>query len=285
MQIAVASGKGGTGKTTIALSLAYFFKEENLKVAILDCDVEEPNVNLFLNLKIQEEKSCNVMVPYIDKSLCSACGECERICQFSAIVLVKGKPLFFPEMCHSCGGCTLICPEKAIKEIARETAKIEISQKDNLFFAGGKLNIGEAMSPPVIRQVKENFIDADIRIIDSPPGTSCPVIESVREANFLILVTEPTLFGLNDLSLAIEMARALKIPSAVVINKSSKSDYLIKDLCKQVNIPIIGAIPEDREIAENYSKGEFISVVKEKYNAQFKEIINHIKNFRRIYNS
>jgi len=285
VQIAVASGKGGTGKTTIALSLAYFFKEENLKVAILDCDVEEPNVNLFLNLKIQEEKSCNVMIPYIDNSLCSACGECERICQFSAIVLVKGKPLFFPEMCHSCGGCTLICPEKAIKEIARETAKIEISQKDNLFFAGGKLNIGEAMSPPVIRQVKENFIDADIRIIDSPPGTSCPVIESVREANFLILVTEPTPFGLNDLSLAIEMARALKIPSAVVINKSSKSDYLIKDLCKQVNIPIIGAIPEDREIAENYSKGEFISVVKEKYNAQFKEIINHIKNFRRIYNS
>ncbi|MGQ9636082.1 MAG: ATP-binding protein [Bryobacteraceae bacterium] len=256
MKLAIASGKGGTGKTTVATNLAWLAARNGQSVAYLDCDVEEPNGHLFLRPRIECSRPIGRLYPLVDENLCTQCGLCGEICQYSAIVCVAGKVLVYPELCHACGGCALVCRPGAITEVLRETGKLETGFAGPVQFVHGLLNIGEAMSAPLIRQVKAAAPEADLVIIDSPPGTSCPVIESVRGADAVVLVTEPTPFGLNDLKLAIGMVRAMKLPFGVVINRAGFGDQETQEHCRRQGIQILAEIPDDRLVAEAYSRGD-----------------------------
>jgi MinD superfamily P-loop ATPase len=272
MNIAVASGKGGTGKTTIALSLAACYSSNGIRVSILDCDVEEPNVNLFLKAEIEGAEAVSMPIPRVEESRCTGCGECERICAFNALVLVKGKPLVFPELCHSCGGCVLVCPEGAVTETARPIGVIERGYREGVSYAGGRLNIGEPMSPPLIREVKRRNTEADVRIIDSPPGTSCPAVEAMKDSDYVVLVTEPTPFGLHDLTLAAGAVRALGIPFGVVVNRADIGDDSVIEEYRERGYEIIATIPHSREIAESYSRGDCISYIMYRYREEIENI-------------
>lgn len=285
MIISVASGKGGTGKTTVAVNLALSI--DNC-VQFLDCDVEEPNAHLFLKPEINEKIVANIPIPEIDESKCTFCGKCQKICAYNAIAIIPktkdrdGGALIFPHLCHSCGGCTLLCPEKAIKEVDKEIGIMEIGtiptgKCHNVQFAHGRLNIGEIMSPPLIRQVKGYINPTRTTIIDAPPGTSCPVIAAVNGSDFCLLVTEPTPFGLNDLVLAVDVLKKLKIPYAVVINRSDIGDEGVETYCRENSIPIIMRIPFDREIAFLYSKGTPLVKEKKEYIRKFHDIFSEIE--------
>ncbi|HOK44879.1 MAG TPA: ATP-binding protein [Bryobacteraceae bacterium] len=255
MKIAVASGKGGTGKTTIATNLAYLAAQNGRTVAYVDCDVEEPNGHLFLKPLISSSRPIGRLHPKVDEVACIHCGLCGEICQYSAIVCVGDKVLVHPELCHACGGCVLVCRPGAITEVFRDSGRLETGSAGAVRFVHGVLNIGEAMSTPLIRQVKAAAPEADLVIIDSPPGTSCPVIESVREADLVLLVTEPTPFGLNDLKLAVGMVRAMKLPFGVVVNRAGSGDAQTREYCRREGIDILSEIPDDRRVAEAYSRG------------------------------
>jgi len=255
MKLAIASGKGGTGKTTVATNLAWIAGCNGRHVAYLDCDVEEPNGHLFLNPEITSSVPVGRLHPVVDEDKCTHCGQCGEICQYSAIVCIGEKILTYPELCHSCGGCRRVCHPGAITEVSRERGRLETGAAGRIQFIRGLLNIGEAMSTPLIRQVKAAAPGADLVIIDSPPGTSCPVIESVRGADLVLLVTEPTPFGLNDLKLAVEMVRAMKLALGVVINRDGSGDGRIRDYCCVQDIEVLAAIPDDRRVAEAYSRG------------------------------
>jgi len=257
IKIAVASGKGGTGKTTVATNLAVTLARQGERVLYADCDVEEPNGHIFLKPTIRSTRRVGVPIPEIDDSRCSRCGECGQACQFSAIVCINNKDvLTFPELCHGCGGCSLVCPENAIVEVTRDIGNIEKGSTDGIGFIHGTMRIGEAMSTPLIRAVKEGLPSEGIAILDAPPGTSCPVIEAVRETDYVLLVTEPTPFGLNDLKLAVEMVRALDLAFGLVINRSDIGDDEVRNYCKREEIPLLLEIPDDRKIAEAYSRGQ-----------------------------
>jgi len=273
MIISVASGKGGTGKTTIATSLALSMGS----VQFLDCDVEEPNAHIFLKPEINEKISAGMLVPEVDNSKCNYCGKCAEVCEFNAIVVIKKKVLFFPELCHGCGGCTYVCPEKAIKEVEREIGVIEGGTAGKIDFLHGVLNVGEPMAPPLIRKVK-GFInhERDV-IIDASPGTSCPVVEAVSKSDFCLLVTEPTPFGLNDLRLAVEMLRKLTIPFGVVINCADVGDDEVKNYCESEGIAIHMSIPWDRRIAESYSRGIPLIEALPEFQDRFSQLYQTIK--------
>lgn len=258
MRIAVASGKGGTGKTTVATNLAYVASCNGQSVAYLDCDVEEPNGYIFLKPGIKHSRPVSALIPRVDEAKCTLCGECADICQYSAIVCLETKVLVFPELCHACGGCSLVCPDDAITEVPREVGLLEIGRAESIQFVQGTLNVGEAKSPPVIKAVKAAAPEADLVIVDAPPGTSCPVIESIRECDYVILVTEPTPLGLNDLKLAVEMVRALKLSFAVVINRASLVNRAVHQYCERERITVLTEIRDDRRIAEAYSRGELV---------------------------
>ena len=274
MVVSIASGKGGTGKTTVAVNLALSLEEN---VQFLDCDVEEPNAHIFLKPKITHARSLSVLVPKVDEKRCTYCGKCARFCSYNAIAIVKEKVLFFPELCHNCGGCTIVCPEKAIREVKRPKGVIEEGRSGKIRFIKGELNVGEAVSPPLIREVKRAADKGFLTIIDVPPGTSCPVIEAVKGSDFCLLVTEPTPFGLNDLILAVEVMRKLKIPFAVVINRSDIGDGKVEEYCEKEKIPILMRIPMDRRIATAYSKGTPIVEEIPEYREKFKELYEKIK--------
>jgi MinD superfamily P-loop ATPase len=254
MIISVASGKGGTGKTLVATSLALSVQEK-AKVQLLDCDVEEPNAHLFLRPTITHTEPVYIPVPDIDKEKCTYCGKCAQVCAYHAIAVVPEHVLTFLELCHGCGACSYLCPEKAIIEKGREIGVVEAGHSDGLDFAHGKLNIGEALAPPVIRKVKKLANHDGTVIIDVPPGTSCPVVEAIKDSNFCLLVTEPTPFGLNDLVLAVETVKELNIPCGVVINRAGVGDGQTEEYCLKENIPILLTIPLDTEIARLYSNG------------------------------
>jgi len=272
--ISVASGKGGTGKTTVAANLALSLGK---KIQFLDCDVEEPNAHIFLKPEITHAQSIGVPIPQVDEEKCTYCGKCAQVCLYNAIAVVKKNVLVFPELCHGCGGCTLLCPEKAIKEVNKPIGVVEEGKANSIQFVQGKLNIGEMMAPPLIRAVKKAANSNQITIIDVPPGTSCPVIEAVKDSDFCILVTEPTPFGLNDLILAVEVLKKLKIPFGVVINRADVGDKKVDEYCQKEKIPILMRIPMDREIAISYSKG--IPIVEEKpdYKEKFKRLYRQIE--------
>jgi len=260
MKIAIASGKGGTGKTTFCVNLAYALAERGENVRLLDCDVEEPNDYLFVQPKFDAQTAVEVLRPVWSKDLCTGCGECATACRYNAIAVVKGKVLIFNELCHACGLCSLVCPEKALTDQLSPIGTIEISsQNQPFFFAHGTLNIGEVMAPAVIRRVKSLVDPEAINIIDASPGTSCPVVETVDNADVAVLVTEPTPFGLNDLKLAVNLTLKKRIPTCIVINRSDGTDQLIAEYAERVKVPITGRIPFKRKYAESYSSGTILT--------------------------
>jgi MinD superfamily P-loop ATPase len=274
MVISVASGKGGTGKTTIATSLALSISNAQL----LDCDVEEPNAHIFLKIRRDKSEVASIPIPKIDESKCNFCGECAELCVYNSLAVLKDRVLVFPHLCHGCGGCALLCPQKAITEVNKEIGVVEKGTAGELKFVHGILNIGEVMAPPLVREVKRNIEKEKTVIIDAPPGTSCPVIEAIKGSNFCILVTEPTPFGLNDLFLAVEVVRKLKIPFGVVINRANLGDDKVDQYCADENIQILMRIPFDREIAVAYSKGIPLTEAKKEYLEKFRKMFQFIEN-------
>ena len=255
MKIAIASGKGGTGKTTIATNLACSVARMGETVQYLDCDVEEPNGHIFLKPDIEETQSVTIGVPEVNTQLCDGCGKCGQLCQYSAIICLKDTVMTFEQLCHSCGGCMAVCPQAAIKEKQRKIGIAEFGRADGVYYGAGRLDIGAIQSPALIKHVKRKAIDHGTVVIDVPPGTSCPVIEAVKGADFVLLVTEPTPFGLNDLELAVEMVRELGLAFAVAINRCDIGDDGVACYCRQQDIEILLEIPNDRLVAEAYSQG------------------------------
>ena len=274
MIFSIASGKGGTGKTTVATNLAVSLGSD---VQILDCDVEEPNAHLFIRPVMEEVKTITTPVPEVDMEKCNLCGKCGEICQFKAIVVIAETVLPFHELCHGCGGCMEVCPEKAITETGRELGVIERGHRNGIEFVHGRLRVGEAMSPPLIKKVREYARPGTLTIIDAPPGTSCPVIASMKDADFVLLVTEPTPFGLHDLKLAVGAVRMLKIPCGLVINRSDMGDNQVKEYAKDEDVPVLMEIPFDRRIAEAYSRGEMIVEVMPEWKERFLELYHSIE--------
>jgi len=271
LTITIASGKGGTGKTTFATNLASVIGKDRA-VSLLDCDAEEPNCHLFLNPHIVSAEEVTIPIPEVLPEKCTACGICDEVCEYHAIIVIKDQVLVFPELCHSCGACLRFCPEGAIIERGKTIGRIERGNAAGIRFVHGFLNIGEIMTPAVIRRVQKEERDADIRIIDAPPGTSCPVIEAVKDADFVLLVTEPTPFGLYDLKLAVDMVRQIGIPCAVAINRSTIGDDRVNAYCRQEDIPVLVEIPDDRKIAEAYSRGRLISEADREYENLFRNL-------------
>jgi MinD superfamily P-loop ATPase len=273
MKIAVASGKGGTGKTLLAVNLALSVNADQ----ILDCDVEEPNVHIFLNPVDLEENPVELLVPVIDENKCTYCRACAEFCQFNALFVAGETALVFPEMCHSCGGCKLVCPSDAIIEKKRSIGSIYSGKTSDMELVYGKLNIGEPLAVPIISAVKEKMKQNGLVILDSPPGTACPVVESVFDTDFCLMVTEPTPFGLHDLEIALDVVDQLGIPLGVVVNFAGIGDKGVYEFCSRKEIPILLEIPYDRRIAELYSRGiPFIEEMPE-WRVQFQELLFKIR--------
>jgi MinD superfamily P-loop ATPase len=275
MIISIASGKGGTGKTTVATNLAMSIGSN---VQLLDCDVEEPNSHLFIRPVFEYTETISTPVPEVDESKCTLCGKCGEICQFKAIIVIGKTVLPFEELCHSCGGCMKVCPVGAIKEKGRVLGIIQKGRRNGLEFINGTLRVGEAMSPPLIRKVRSFSREGGVTIIDAPPGTSCPVIASMKGADFVLLVTEPTPFGLHDLQLAVGAVRIMGIPCGLVINRSDMGDDMVRIYAKQESLPIMIEIPFDRAIAEAYSRGELIVERMPEWRERFIGLYRRIKD-------
>ncbi|MFP4057783.1 MAG: ATP-binding protein [Candidatus Brocadiia bacterium] len=275
MKIAVASGKGGTGKTTVATSLALALQARGA-VAFLDCDVEEPNAHLYLKPRIETREAVHVAVPAIDEAKCTGCGLCAEVCAFNAIAAIKDAVMVFPELCHGCSACWTLCPEQAIGQAPREVGVVARGWAGPMAFGHGWLRVGEAMSPPLIRAVKADERAADIVVLDAPPGTSCPVVETVREADVAALVTEPTPFGLNDLELAAEMAEELGVPAGVVVNRAGIGDGQVAAFCQARGLPILMEVPFERRIAEATSRGEPLVAAFPEYRPRFEALAQEL---------
>jgi len=273
MILSVASGKGGTGKTTIATNLA--LSADN--VQFLDCDVEAPNASIFLKPALEQIKPVYILLPELIEEKCNFCGLCSKICEWNAIAVVNKKWLFFPELCHGCGACWQLCPEKALKEAKKELGVVEKGRAGEIDFIQGKLTIGQAVAPPVIKAVKKEIDPAKDVIIDVAPGTGCPMVEAVKNSDFCLLVTEPTPFGLNDLVLAIGVLKELGIPFAVIINRSDIGDNKLNNFCEKNKIPVLLRIPLDRKIARAYSKGEPLVNYDHNWKDKFAQLFFHIK--------
>ena len=275
MIVAVTSGKGGTGKTLISTSLALSLEKP---VLFIDADVEEPNAFLFLKPKIEKREFIYLPKPIVDDTKCKGCGKCAEVCQYNAIAVVKGEVLIFHELCHSCGACSIACPYQAIFEVDVEKGIIESGTVQHIKFWQGKLTVGESSPTPLVKALKKKIPKDEIdTIIDTSPGTSCPVVEAVHGADFALLVTEPTPFGLHDLDLAVRMCDELKVKKGVLINRAGEGDELIEEYCEKRDIPILDKIPLKKEIAESYSRGETLTEAFKEYKDKFQNLWEKIK--------
>ncbi len=285
MKIVVASGKGGTGKTTVATSLALSLAVGELGQPVsqpptyLDCDVEGPNAHLFLAPTYEQRQDVEIRIPRVDEAKCTGCGKCAEVCQYHAIVVLGKRTLVFPQLCHGCGSCTLVCPQGAITEEPHAIGVLEAgSAASGIPFAHGVLNVGEPMATPAIRQLKRWAIpgDGSLVILDAPPGTSCPVVETLRGADYLLLVTEPTPFGLHDLRLAAEVAAELGIPAGVIINRDGIGDAGVDAFCAAAGLPVLMRIPFERAIAEGIAQGRTLVEIRPEYAPRFRTLLQQI---------
>jgi MinD superfamily P-loop ATPase len=271
--ISVASGKGGTGKTTVAVNLALSLEN----VQLLDCDVEEPNAHILLQPKIEETRLVYTRIPVISEELCDYCGKCSKFCAYNALFVAPKTVMVFPELCHSCGGCSLVCPKNAIKEKDRQIGVIKKIKVKGVEAVYGELNVGEPMAVPLIREVKRQIEKDKTVIIDAPPGTACPLIASVHNSDYCILVAEPTPFGLHDLKMTVLVLNDLEISMGVVINRAGIGDKKVYDYCKQENIPLLLEIPFSKQIAKLYSRGTpFVEEMPE-WKEKLQKLLNRIK--------
>lgn len=261
MKVAIASGKGGTGKTTLSTNLASYLAEDH-RIVLVDLDVEEPNSGLFLKSTLIESHDKFKMRPDWHETNCTFCGNCQKVCNFHAVITLKTKVMVFPELCHGCYACSELCPTKSLPMIPQKMGELKLYRTTNFDFIESRLDIGQEQAVPLISQtldfVENNYSEDTIKLFDSPPGTSCPVIEATKDADFVILITEPTPFGFHDLKLAIETMKVLQKEFGVVINRYGIGNDEVIDYCKEGNIPVIATIPNDRYIAELYSKGELL---------------------------
>lgn len=282
MQIAVASGKGGTGKTTVAVSLFYFWEKYNKKkVHLVDCDVEEPNDALFFSsLKTLDQRQVHQLIPEIDTSVCTFCKKCVEWCEFNAITIVANRRFAEVDtsLCHSCGACLVACPENAFNEKPHPLGQITRYKTENgSLFTEGRLEVGSAMQTILIKELKKEVEEeGNITILDAPPGTSCPVVETVSDSDYVILVTEPTPFGLHDLKITVELLIELQIPFGVVVNKAGLGSHEVYDYLKDNEIELLGEIPFSREFARMYSSGKILNNVPEELEKTYREIIEKI---------
>lgn len=277
MKITIASGKGGTGKTMIATSLAISLAEVNSArpPLFLDCDVEAPNAHLFLHPRLDEQQDVELLIPFVDEAKCTHCGKCAEVCQYHAIAVLGQKTLVFPQLCHGCGSCTAMCPEHAITEIPDRMGVIERGPAAaGIPFAHGLLDVGEPMAVPIIRQLKKwvSFQPGQVVIRDSPPGTSCPVVETLRGSDYVILVTEPTPFGLHDLRLASQVAGELGIPAGVIINREDGPYPALEEFCADQHLPVLLRIPFERTIAEGVAQGKTLVDIHPEYGDRFRQM-------------
>ncbi|MBN1691213.1 MAG: ATP-binding protein [Dehalococcoidia bacterium] len=279
MIISVASGKGGTGKTLVATSLALSLGN-TCRVQLLDCDVEEPNDHLFIRPVITDRETVCIPVPKVDYNRCTFCGDCARICAYKAIAVVPKSVLVFDQLCHGCGACSYLCPEKAITEEGHEIGVVESGRANGIAFVQGRLTVGEAMATPVIRRVKTRIDHAATAILDVSPGTSCPVVEAVRDSDYCLLVTEPTPFGLHDLELAVLTVKQLGIPCGVIVNRAVPGEDMVQSYCSRENIPVLLEIPLDRDIARLYSNGQTLAEGMPQWQDRFKDVYTSITRSR-----
>ncbi len=277
--ISVASGKGGTGKTSVAVALAKSLEEP---AQLLDCDVEAPNGHIFMKPQWEKKETVYLQIPKVDEKKCTYCRACSQLCQFKAILVLGETILTFPEMCHACGGCFLVCEPKALIPDRKELGEIEEGWAGPVHFVHGRLRVGEPMSPPLIREVKKRIKKDTLAILDAPPGTSCPVIQTVKGSDYTILVTEPTPFGLYDLKLAVAALGTLNIPCGVILNRADVGDHQVQTYLQSEGIPLLMEIPFERRIAEGYAKGQSLIEIrpelKEEFQKLFIEIKGQIKN-------
>ena len=272
MIVAVASGKGGTGKTSVAVNMALSVGN----VQLLDCDVEEPNAYLFLKPKISQTKAVTVLVPVVNEALCNRCGKCSDFCQYNALFVGTREVLVFPDLCHSCGGCRIVCPAEAISEEPQRIGTLKLGNAGNVELVYGELDVQKPMAIPVIAEVKRKIRKDKSVILDSPPGTSCPVIQTVKGSDFCVLVTEPTPFGLHDLKIIVQVLETMQIPCGVVVNRAGVGDKKVYEFCGEKNIPVLLEIPYDRRIAELYSRGVPFSLEIPEWKQKFQSLFETI---------
>jgi MinD superfamily P-loop ATPase len=279
--IAIASGKGGTGKTTVAVNLAFLLGSTK-KTALVDLDVEEPNAQLFLQGDITGEYRQYRQVPSLIEEACTSCGLCQDVCNFHAIIQLGDKPMIFPQLCHSCHACTTLCPQQALVMKSEPMGMITAFGRDGLQSLEGRLDVGQEQAVPLIHKTKKladkSFSDKEFLLFDSPPGTSCPFVAAVDDADYVLLVTEPTPFGLNDLKLAVETVRGMGLRFSVVINRAGIGDERVQQWCEQESIDVIANIPDSREAAVFYSRGELICESDPRIRNEFLQMIDRLQD-------